>query len=1036
MKWKKPLALLLSAALCLALALPAAAVEDSPQILVESSDGVKANTVYCNGVAVTIKKDADKKAYVFDGTGTVKLSDIPVGSGTTVYGGGKNTDVEGSTSVTVEDIALSKIYGGGYSDGTHSANVSGDTRIRVTGTVLASTVGGGYAEGKNGFAQANVAGTAYSMDPSFVEIPEEGFTSRGHNIVGGGYAVASSHSAEANVGAVELQTAGAVYSIRGGGTASVTTANPASTAVANVTGGVKIGVLDGDVREIYCGGSAGSAAATANVGSVDFSCTNTEIMIFRGGGTASGGFSLVEGSVRAEINSPNLYGYVVAGGDASKGGTATVGSTDLLIVGSEVPVALQWGDPVAAPVYGGGNSSGEGSVASVLGDAEVTIRNSTVVGTVYGGGSATDGGRSDVGSVAVTLDGVQGDLLEDSSSDYNGQIFYVSIVGGGESDETSTATVERASSVSLTDSEAENLIGGNVNDHGAPQESPDFAKSLTLGTGNSQIVELDYFDALSLAEPLALSGFLPAASSTEVTLTGDQWQPGMAALTYNDSDGEERWFTPAVGEWSYQQEDAKSTWTVTRAGALITVSSGEHGEISPEGPVEVPAGANQTFTFTPDPGYELDQVLVDGTPVAVTGNTYTFEAVRADHTLSASFKQQQAVNPPPTPTPGPTTSGDTTSYSPPASVSGESASSVVSGSAAGQLVQQAVENQVSTVVLAPKVPDTVRKTQVELPREAVTSLAGETEAGLQLKTPAGDISLNSAALQSIASQAAGSEISISVERLERDELPEDLQEAAPDTPIFELTVKSGGVKITDFGGGLVQVSLPYAPAPHVKPEQIKVYYLDDQGVYHLMEDVSFDVETQRVTFSTPHFSYYVVLPDATPFEDVADHWAAEAVAWAYGLGLVDGMTPTEFRPEARLTRAMAVTMLHRLAGSPGAQGSPFEDVPEDAWYAVPAAWAAAQQVADGVSPQRFAPMRDIIRQELAVLLYRYKGALQGVDSTVLSSFPDSGEISPWAQTAMAWAVEQGILTGRSGGALDPTGTATRAEAAAMLKRMG
>lgn len=113
-------------------------------------------------------------------------------------------------------------------------------------------------------------------------------------------------------------------------------------------------------------------------------------------------------------------------------------------------------------------------------------------------------------------------------------------------------------------------------------------------------------------------------------------------------------------------------------------------------------------------------------------------------------------------------------------------------------------------------------------------------------------------------------------------------------------------------------------------------------------------------------------------------------------------------------------------------GSAFPDVASGAWYTPAVTWAAAQNVVTGYGDGTFGAGDNITREQLAVMLWRYAGR-PAVEKKDLD-FVDSGKISDYALEALRWAVEQGIIQGKDGTILDPTGKATRAEAAAMLMR--
>lgn len=169
------------------------------------------------------------------------------------------------------------------------------------------------------------------------------------------------------------------------------------------------------------------------------------------------------------------------------------------------------------------------------------------------------------------------------------------------------------------------------------------------------------------------------------------------------------------------------------------------------------------------------------------------------------------------------------------------------------------------------------------------------------------------------------------------------------------------------------------------------------------------------------------------YTDIAGHWAGEAICTVTELGLFSGLTETSFGPQAAMSRAMAVTVLWRLAGKPAGAGERFADVDPESWYAQAAAWAREKNILQGVGQNRFDPHRTVTRQELAVLLFRYAGKrVEGKDYLLLQ-FEDGETAASWAQDGVLWAVDRGLLRG-NGGRLEPERAVTRAEVAQILAR--
>ena len=177
---------------------------------------------------------------------------------------------------------------------------------------------------------------------------------------------------------------------------------------------------------------------------------------------------------------------------------------------------------------------------------------------------------------------------------------------------------------------------------------------------------------------------------------------------------------------------------------------------------------------------------------------------------------------------------------------------------------------------------------------------------------------------------------------------------------------------------------------------------------------------------------------ANPFTDVSEKdWFYGDVMFVYENGLMLGTSKTLFSPHGTATRGMMATILWRMEGSPAPKGkNSFTDVEAGKWYADAITWAAENGIFAGYGKDKFGPDDPITREQLAAIFYRYAD-YKGYDLTVkgnLDTFKDADKITDYAKTAMQWAVGSGLVKGKSGNLLDPQGTATRAEIAAMLHR--
>ena len=177
---------------------------------------------------------------------------------------------------------------------------------------------------------------------------------------------------------------------------------------------------------------------------------------------------------------------------------------------------------------------------------------------------------------------------------------------------------------------------------------------------------------------------------------------------------------------------------------------------------------------------------------------------------------------------------------------------------------------------------------------------------------------------------------------------------------------------------------------------------------------------------------------ANPFTDVSEKdWFYGDVMFVYENGLMLGTSKTLFSPHGTATRGMMATILWRMEGSPVPKGkNSFIDVEAGKWYADAITWTAEDSIFAGYGKDKFGPDDPITREQLAAIFYRYAD-YKGYDLIVkgnLDKFKDADKITDYAKTAMQWAVGSGLVKGKSGNLLDPQGTATRAEIAAMLHR--
>ncbi|MDR1330411.1 MAG: S-layer homology domain-containing protein [Oscillospiraceae bacterium] len=348
----------------------------------------------------------------------------------------------------------------------------------------------------------------------------------------------------------------------------------------------------------------------------------------------------------------------------------------------------------------------------------------------------------------------------------------------------------------------------------------------------------------------------------------------------------------------------------------------------------------------------------------------------------------------------------------------------------------------------------VKSVEVDIPAEAFKAVAESKELVLTVESDVSTLTLDTATLTAIAETAKdGETIKIAAETVDTTASLNDRQrEKVGDNPVIEVNITVGTTAITNLGG-TVTVSVPYTPPATVAEtdqDLLTVYYLDDDGNITEMKGAKYDAATGKITFATTHFSKFLISEWINPFEDIAKgEWFYKAARYAYSNALITGTTDTTFAPQATLTRAMLATILYRNAvggGVPDAPPSPetlFTDVAPGQWYTPAIAWASSNGLITGVGNNKFAPNDPITREQFATLLYRYtqwsdagNGTSRAASPTDanLSAYTDAEDISDWAKEAMAWAVANGLVTGRTETTLAPQIPATRSEAAMLLQR--
>lgn len=325
-----------------------------------------------------------------------------------------------------------------------------------------------------------------------------------------------------------------------------------------------------------------------------------------------------------------------------------------------------------------------------------------------------------------------------------------------------------------------------------------------------------------------------------------------------------------------------------------------------------------------------------------------------------------------------------------------------------EIIKQAVEHGSERVIIAPDIAGEVTETEVSLPASTISGLHSRTGASLTISTPAARVTIPNEGLGCLASGSG------------------NVTAAAKQSgSILSLSITAEGRPVTDIPGGITLI----VPVEYAFPGTVAALVRPDGTREIIRKSITAD---GSVIIPLRGSAVVEIMDNSKRFADVpAESWAADAAAFASARELFGGTGPDTFSPGAPMTRGMLAAVLHNLEGNPVQAASVrFSDVEDGAWYAAGIRWAAACGIVDGYSGGLFGPGDTITREQLAVMLWRYAG--RPAPTRLRLDFPDADQVSSWALDALCWAAEQGILNGR-GNLLAPSGFATRAEAAQMLK---
>jgi len=297
-----------------------------------------------------------------------------------------------------------------------------------------------------------------------------------------------------------------------------------------------------------------------------------------------------------------------------------------------------------------------------------------------------------------------------------------------------------------------------------------------------------------------------------------------------------------------------------------------------------------------------------------------------------------------------------------------------------------------------------------------------------------------AAIKELNSQSGGAAVTVSALRFTK--LSDAAKAYIGIRPAWDISVSYKKVgkteSISNLGKGFITMGMKYTPASTEKTGNLAVVYVPGSGQPQILTDSSYDdgwMNWQQNSLSVYGVGYITPAP---AFADTVSHWAKDDIDFVAGRGLVSGVTSTTFAPDTAITRADFLMALGKLsvADVSGYTASSFNDVPKTSAAMPYIEWAVKNKIVQGIGDNKFDPDNLITREQMAVMMVNYAkvtGYTLPVSRQAVA-FADDAKISGYARDAVKTIQQTGVISGKPNNLFDPQGSATRAEASAILCR--
>ncbi|NOU93232.1 hypothetical protein GC093_08360 [Paenibacillus sp. LMG 31456] len=255
---------------------------------------------------------------------------------------------------------------------------------------------------------------------------------------------------------------------------------------------------------------------------------------------------------------------------------------------------------------------------------------------------------------------------------------------------------------------------------------------------------------------------------------------------------------------------------------------------------------------------------------------------------------------------------------------------------------------------------------------------------------------------------------------------------------IEFTILVNGKEISDFGGVYVKRTIVLGMMT-VDSSKITAVWMDSNNQFHFVPaTITTNNGSVEISIRSPHNSIYTVIQSDKSFTDLQGHWAKADIELLANKRIVNGTTDQQFAPELNITRSEFAALLVRSLGLVEVKADGFRDVQPSDWFAGAVGTAYKAGLITGYEDGTFKPNDKINREQMVAMMIRamrFGGKEIQADNAILNRFADSSEIGDWSRASVSQALSVGLIQGVSDNAFMPNEPATRAQAAAILKRM-